>query len=162
MHSKWIHTMVFMLLGISLHAQASVIQMPQPLQGDWFTLNPEDRSNCAAYRKHRDEGRVITEIFRIGRHDFKDYADYGEGNYYVPYQFKVLSKNTWQAKSHVYLDVGDIGDAFNLTESNSTEPHDERLTINTVFKLKNQVLYRTESGQATQRFFKCLTPKNLR
>lgn len=140
----------------------SVINMPKSLQGDWFLINKNSKASCAAYRKHQDADKVITDIFRIGQHDFKSYAEYGEGNYYVPHQIKQLQKNIWQATSRLFIDIGDIGSAQELLKSEYKKDMQDNKSL-MLFKLKSDhtLVISDPKSQHIQTRFKCLVPKKL-
>ena len=140
--------------------QAQPINMPKELHGDWFNLTDEGKKSCANYRKHQDSSQVTKEIFRIGKHDFKDYINQGDGKYlaryFVPRTVNAVHKNLWVLDSPVYIGVGEIGD----TQKMSTEAikYEYRVT----FKLQNGLLSFADLDRKYGRqLFKCLVPTPL-
>ncbi|MGL4766821.1 MAG: hypothetical protein ACRCV6_01865 [Formosimonas sp.] len=155
--------LLFLSAGHTAYAQPHTINMPKSLQGDWFVSNTEGKASCAAYRKHRKAEDVITDIFRIGHHDFKAYAEYGEGNYYVPHHIKAVSNSTWQTTSLLFFDIGDIGYAQEMLKSEyKNDVQDTKSGM--LFKLNrdNTLVISDPDGQNAQTRFKCLVPKHLK
>ena len=106
-------------LGVTLPANARKVApmppMPAPLIGVWYPDNADGRERCVAMKKKEHMEGNIALALEITASEYKQLAEYGEGNFMSPYRIVKNAKNVWTAYTHVSIEGDDVPSGKDVT-----------------------------------------------